>query len=102
MGTKPHALIERPWGRGEGVLALMADGELPLVPVLLLTDRPYSPRLAAIGRLSVRSYLSWPAPPRLLGRAIREALADVAIGHPSPEMDLPANEWAAAGPQPTA
>jgi DNA-binding NtrC family response regulator len=88
--------LDLPWGRGEGVLALMADGELPAVPVVLLADHSAPARLSDSGRYPVRSFLSWPAPPRLLSQAVRGVLADVPFGRPSAEIDAGADEWAAA------
>ena len=90
------------WGRGEGVLALMADGDVPLVPVVLLAGDRFPPRLPAGGRCPVRSLLAWPAPPRLLGQAVRGVLADGPLGRPSAEMDVGADEWSVARTHPLA
>jgi CheY-like chemotaxis protein len=90
-----------PWGRAEGVLALMAEGHLPAVPVLLLTESMSPPRLASDGRFPVRSFLPWPAPPRLLARSVR-GLLSATPGHPSQETDAPADDWAAVPVRPWA
>jgi DNA-binding NtrC family response regulator len=86
--------LDLPWGRGEGVLALMADGDLPAVPVVLLADHPSPPRLAAVGRSPVRSFLPWPAPPHRLGHAVRWVLSDAGLGHPSADLEAE-DEWTA-------
>ena len=44
-----------PWGSGEGVLALMGDGDLPAVPVILLAAP--SPARFPPGRSPIRAYL---------------------------------------------
>ncbi len=96
--ARPDLLIlalDLPWGRGEGVLALMGDGELPLVPVVLLAEQTHAARLTAVARLAVRSFLSWPSPPRLLAQAVRVALSAEQAGHVAPEVDAMADEWAA-------
>ena len=93
--------LELPWGRGEGVLALMADGELPSVPVLLLAETTSPPPVVSDRRYPVRSFLPWPAPPRLLAQAIRAVFVEAA-GRPSVEADAPADEWSAVPVRPWA
>ncbi|HEX4591203.1 MAG TPA: response regulator [Gemmataceae bacterium] len=92
--------LELPWGRGEGVLALMADGDLPRIPVVLLTECPYPLRVAAAILATVRTLVPWPAPPRLLGQAVRGALSVDAFGHVASETDSRADEWSVAPPRP--
>lgn len=79
----------------------MAEGHLPAVPVLLLAETSCPPRLVSDRRYPVRSYLSWPAPPRLLAQSVRGVLS-AAAGHPSPEVDAPADDWAAVPVRPWA
>src|SRR5438067_1014875 len=57
--------LDLPWGSGEGIVALIATGELPPVPVVLLADYPCSLRVNPGGWSPVRWLLPWPAPPRL-------------------------------------
>jgi DNA-binding response OmpR family regulator len=90
--------LELPWGRGEGVLALMADGELPPVPVILIAETTTPPRLAADS--PVRSFVPWPAPPRLLAQSVRAVLA-ASAGHAAPERDM-ADDWSATPLRPWA
>jgi CheY-like chemotaxis protein len=85
--------LELPWGRGEGVLALMADGELPRVPVVVLAECPYPLRLAPAAQAPVRTILAWPSPPRLLGQAVRGVLATESVGHVASETDSRSDEW---------
>ncbi|HEX4590949.1 MAG TPA: response regulator [Gemmataceae bacterium] len=95
---RPDVLIlalDLPWGRGEGVLALMADGELPSVPVVLLADSAHPLRLAGAVQAPVRTFLPWPAPPRLLGQAVRGVLSAEPVGHFTPETEARADEWSA-------
>jgi DNA-binding NarL/FixJ family response regulator len=87
--------LDLPWGSGEGIVALIATGELPRVPVVLLADYPCSLRVNPGGWSPVRWLLPWPAPPRLLGKAVRQVLAGNPLGRPSPEIDAPTHDWAA-------
>jgi DNA-binding response OmpR family regulator len=92
---RPDVLVldlNLPWGRGDGILALMADGELPRVPVVLLIDQPNLKRVP-LGRYAVQTFLPWPTPPRLLLQAVRAVLADRPAGRPSPEVEAPSDEW---------
>jgi CheY-like chemotaxis protein len=103
-GDAPDLLVlslDLPWGRGEGVLALMADGELPAVPVVLLAETTSPPPLASDGRYPVRSFLPWPAPPRLLAQSVRGVLAANSLGRPSPEAEL-ADDWSSVPVRPWA
>jgi DNA-binding NtrC family response regulator len=96
--NRPDVLVlalNLPWGRGEGVLALMTEGELPRVPVVLLSEQSYLPRLS-LGRYPVQTYLPWPTPPRLLLQAIRAVLSTAPLGRPSAEVEARADEWSPA------
>src|SRR5947209_7819685 len=57
---RPDLLVldpDLPWGRGEGVLCLMADGDVPAVPVVLVSADLCPPRFAPAGRSPVRLVL---------------------------------------------
>jgi DNA-binding NtrC family response regulator len=75
--SRPDVLVldpDLPWGQGAGVLALMADGELPAVPVVMLAAGPDAPPRAPADLLLVRSVVPRAAPPHRLEHGIRRAL----------------------------
>ena len=74
---RPHLLVldpDLPWGRGEGVLSLMADGDVPAAPVVLVSASLAAQRPLLAGRFPVRSALSKPFAPDRLADDIRSAL----------------------------
>jgi DNA-binding NtrC family response regulator len=75
---RPDLLIldpDLPWGQGEGILSLMDDGELPLVPVVLVASRPCLHQLSEAAGSRVWSTLPKPVPPERLEENIRWAFA---------------------------
>jgi DNA-binding NtrC family response regulator len=83
-GFRPDLLVldpDLPWGRGEGVLGLMADGDVPAVPVVLVSANLCPPRFAPAGRSPVQLFLPKPVPPHRLEESIRRALRAAAGRH---------------------
>lgn len=75
---RPDLLVldpDLPWGQGEGVLSLMHDGELPVVPVVLISSRPCLQQLTELIGNRVWSVLPKPLPPERLEENIRWAFA---------------------------
>ncbi|HTK77320.1 MAG TPA: hypothetical protein VL371_18795, partial [Gemmataceae bacterium] len=62
-------------GQGEGVLSLMDDGELPVVPVVLISSRPCLQQLSESTGTRVWSALPKPVAPERLEENIRWAFA---------------------------
>jgi DNA-binding NtrC family response regulator len=74
---RPHLLVldpDLPWGRGEGVLSLMADGDVPAAPVVLVAASVAAQRAFLDGHFPVRSVLFKPVTPDRLADDIRSAL----------------------------
>jgi DNA-binding NtrC family response regulator len=63
-----------PWGSGDGVLALMGEGDLPSVPVILLAAP--SPRRFPSGRFPIRAFLTKPVMPDHLEETIVWAVSN--------------------------
>ena len=97
---RPHLLVldpDLPWGRGEGVLSLMADGDVPAAPVVLVSASLAAQRPLLAGRFPVRSALSKPFAPDRLADDIRSALGadDAALRVPvAPPDRRPPQPWA--------
>ena len=97
---RPHLLVldpDLPWGRGEGVLSLMADGDVPAAPVVLVSASLAAQRPLLAGRIPVRSALSKPFAPDRLADDIRSALGadDAALRVPAAPPDRrPPQPWA--------
>jgi DNA-binding response OmpR family regulator len=75
---RPDLLVldpDLPWGQGEGVLSLMDDGELPVVPVVLVSSRPCLVHLSEAAGNRVWSVLPKPLSPERLEENIRWAFA---------------------------
>jgi DNA-binding NtrC family response regulator len=75
---RPDLLVldpDLPWGQGEGVLSLMDDGDLPVVPVILVTSRPFLHQLSEAAGSRVWSILAKPVPPERLEESVRWAFA---------------------------
>jgi DNA-binding NtrC family response regulator len=97
---RPDLLVldpDLPWGQGEGVLSLMADGDLPAVPVVVLTRGPCPEGLAPAGRYPVWSVLAKPVPPGRLADNIRWAFAAGAGYNHVPPPACRLDPWAAGG-----
>ena len=80
-GFRPDLLVldpDLPWGRGEGILSLMADGDVPAVPVVLVSADLCPHPLVPPGRCPVRAFLPKPVPPHRLEDHIRQALGAAA------------------------
>jgi CheY-like chemotaxis protein len=74
---RPDVLVldpDLPWGAGEGILALIGDGELPAVPVVLVTAHPAPYLSFPIGRYPIRAFLGKPVAPERLELVLRFAI----------------------------
>jgi DNA-binding NarL/FixJ family response regulator len=84
----PHVLVldpELPWGRGEGVLALLFEaGDFAVVPevVVLLSHDQNPPPLTWVTNYHVREYLIKPTAPGQLAMCIRQLLGRGRDGPP--------------------
>jgi len=74
----PDVLVldpELPWGRGDGVLAVMhEDADVPVVPVMVLADHYADDNLYPVGVFPVSAYHLKPLAPSLLAENIRRLL----------------------------
>jgi len=66
---------ELPWGRGEGVLAMMyEDPAVPVIPVMVVTNREDPDGLHRVGVFPVSAYHIKPLEPPLLAEDVRRLL----------------------------
>lgn len=75
---RPDLLVldpDLPWGQGEGVLSLMEDGDLPVVPVVIVSSRPCLHELSEAAGRRIWSILPKPVPPERLEENVRGAFA---------------------------
>jgi DNA-binding NtrC family response regulator len=75
---RPDLLVldpDLPWGQGEGVLSLMDDGELPIVPVVLVSSRTCLHQLSESTGDRVWTVLPKPVSSERLEENIRWAFA---------------------------
>ncbi len=75
----PDALVlspDLPWGQGEGVLAMMyEEADVPIVPVLLLSEQQEPREGFGVGVFPVHSYQVKPVPAPVLAYGLRRVLA---------------------------
>jgi DNA-binding response OmpR family regulator len=75
---RPEALVmdaDLPWGRGEGVLAMMyEDPKVPLIPVLVLAGSHHPEGRLELGVFPVSAYHVKPLAPYRLAQSLRRLL----------------------------
>jgi DNA-binding response OmpR family regulator len=81
----PDVLVlapELPWGRAEGVLAMMhEEQDVPLIPVMVLSVRRNLDDVRGIGVFPVSAYHVKPVSPRQLSESLRRLLRKYTVSH---------------------
>ncbi len=75
---RPDVLVLEPdlhWGSGEDVLAMMyEERDVPLVPVMVLAERPGPRGRCGVGIFPVNAYHVKPLPPAVLAQSLQQLL----------------------------